>query len=119
MIERKRMVERLNQIRQNEGYETKSEFASALGVSAQVLSNAERRKGSGGFPKSILLGVAMLGYNNQWLLFGIGSMHTECLVQKIKDQKQQLLQQLLEGSSTKDLLHMQVQIQHHLQRRAR
>jgi len=117
MIERKRMVERLNQIRENEGYETKSEFASALGVSAQVLSNAERRKGSGGFPKSILTGVAMLGYNNQWLLYGIGSMHTEFLVQKIKDQKQQLLQQLLEGSSTEFLHQLQEHIQHQLQRR--
>ena len=117
MIERKRMVERLNQIRENEGYTSKHEFASALGVSAQVLSNAERRKGSGGFPKSILTGVALLGYNNQWLLTGIGSMHTEFLVQKIKDQKQQLLQQLLEGSSTEFLLHMQEHIQYQLQRR--
>jgi len=76
-------LKRLQQIMEGSPYHTKTEFSQALGVSPQVLGNVQNRKNTGrGIPKSILTGLSRLGYNTQWLLYGVGSQRANLSIEQ-------------------------------------
>lgn len=50
----------------------KGDFSKSLGVSQSVLSQAITYNDRP-IPRSILEGLAFLGYNLQWVLFGVGA----------------------------------------------
>jgi len=66
--------ERLSQIISESPYRTKTEFCEAMGVSPQVLGNFQNPNNpERELPKSILNGLAKLGYNITWVLYGAGA----------------------------------------------
>lgn len=74
MANKTKVNERLNQIIAESPYRTKTEFCQALGVTPQVLGNYQNPNNpERELPKSILNGLAKLGYNITWLLYGAGA----------------------------------------------
>ena len=56
-----------------DNYGTKTEFCRAVGVSPQILGNFQNPNSDRGMPKSLMIGISKLGWNIQWLLYGIGN----------------------------------------------
>ena len=98
-------LKRLQQIMEGSPYQTKTEFSQALGVSPQVLGNVQNRRNTGrGIPKSILTGLSRLGYNTQWLLYGVGSQRAN---QTIEQEELQILREEVRLLSKLTLLRQQ------------
>ena len=94
------ILSRLSQIIEDSPYKTKTEFCEALKISPQVLGNVQNPNNKNrDIPKSILNGLANLGYNVTWLLYGSGSMRPSLLDQQkeIRELKEEifLLRKLL------------------------
>lgn len=78
--------ERLSQIISESPYRTKTEFCEAMGVSPQVLGNFQNPNNpERELPKSILNGLAKLGYNITWILYGAGAQKAV-----FKDQQEEI-----------------------------
>ena len=78
--------ERLCQIIDESPYKTKTEFCEAVGVSPQVLGNYQNPNNpERELPKSLLNGLAKLGYNITWLLYGAGAQKAV-----FKDQQEEI-----------------------------
>ena len=72
---RKNCLDRLGQIIVESGYPSKTQFCDAIGISPQVLGNVQNPNNpEREIPRSILEGIAKLGFSNRWLLWGTGSM---------------------------------------------
>jgi transcriptional regulator with XRE-family HTH domain len=86
MYNREKVLLRLEQIIAESPYRTKTEFCQALGVSPQVLGNIQNPNNKDReIPKSILNGLAKLGYNLTWILFGAGDQKAV-----FKDQQEEI-----------------------------
>lgn len=86
MANKTKVNERLNQIISESPYRTKTEFCQALGVTPQVLGNYQNPNNpERELPKSILNGLAKLGYNITWLLYGAGAQKAV-----FKDQQEEI-----------------------------
>jgi transcriptional regulator with XRE-family HTH domain len=101
MKNREQVLQRLSQIYEDGPYRTKTEFCDAMGISPQVLGNIQNPKNADrDISKTVLNGIAKLGYNITWLLNGTGSMRSSYVDQQdeIKELKEEiaLLKRLLE-----------------------
>jgi hypothetical protein len=86
MYNKVKVNDRLNQIIEESPYRSKTEFCQALGVSPQVLGNFQNPNNpERDLPKSVLNGLAKLGYNITWLLYGAGSQKAV-----FKDQQEEI-----------------------------
>ena len=86
MYNKVKVNDRLNQIIEESPYRSKTEFCQALGVSPQVLGNFQNPNNpERDLPKSILNGLAKLGYNITWLLYGAGAQKAV-----FKDQQEEI-----------------------------
>ena len=85
---RSEVIDRLMQIYESSPYRTKTAWCEALCISPQVLGNILHPNCERDIPKSVLAGLARLGYNTQWLLYGIGGMRS---TKKLENEEKQLL----------------------------
>jgi hypothetical protein len=86
MINRDKVLMRLQQFIDESPYRTKTEFCQAAGFSPQVLGNIQNPKNKDrDIPKSILQGLARLGCNLTWLLHGAGDSKSN-----YKDQQEEI-----------------------------
>ena len=86
MYNKVKVNDRLNQIIEESPYRSKTEFCQALGVSPQVLGNFQNPNNpERDLPKSVLNGLAKLGYNITWLLYGAGAQKAV-----FKDQQEEI-----------------------------
>lgn len=86
MYNKVKVNDRLNQIIEESPYKSKTEFCQALGVSPQVLGNFQNPNNpERDLPKSVLNGLAKLGYNITWLLYGAGAQKAV-----FKDQQEEI-----------------------------
>ena len=86
MANKTKVNERLTQMITESPYRTKTEFCQAIGVSPQVLGNFQNPNNpERELPKSILNGLAKLGYNITWVLYGAGAQKAV-----FKDQQEEI-----------------------------